>query len=223
MIFGKKPEVMGETPDDASKARTPLRPLPTPIADIPTKYPSRKSNGIQAIIVVIFLASIFALIVPVSIYHPFHGWECGVYLSIPLLPLLALSYMPVQRFMAARLPAKKDAGLPLLLLLPLLFIPMGAEFYVNGRFDTSAPETATFTVIDKGWTSSKSGRHYYAYINSPEPSPLPFSFSAHQSLGITHGSYDRIIPNASHVTLAIHQGFLGLPWFDHVNFSDLAN
>jgi hypothetical protein len=86
---------------------------------------------------------------------------------------------------------------------------------VNYYADNGEPETYTIPVASKHISSSKGGRHYKLRFPSPVESALPFAYDTHEIVRTNRGDFDRVVPGQTTVTIEVHRGALGLPWFKH--------
>ncbi len=85
----------------------------------------------------------------------------------------------------------------------------------NYYADSDEPETYTIPVASKYISSSKGGRHYKLRFTSPVESVLPFPYDTHEIVRTNRGDFDRVVPGQTTVTIEVHRGALGLPWFRH--------
>lgn len=84
---------------------------------------------------------------------------------------------------------------------------------INIICDTSTPEQMTFTVTDSMSKTAKNSKHYYAKIDTPDFIRLPLHFGFGEKVFINKDEYERIEPHETRITLEVHKGFLGFPWF----------
>ena len=110
---------------------------------------------------------------------------------------------------------RNQSGIVILLTAAVSGLLMTSLLAVNHYADHSAPETYTIPVADKHISSNKGTRHYKLRFPAPVESVLPFAYDTHEIVRTNRGDYDRVVPGQTTVTIEVHQGALGLPWFKH--------
>lgn len=86
----------------------------------------------------------------------------------------------------------------------------------NHYADSSAPKTYTIVVDGKYISHGRHGSRYYKVrFPSPVDSVLPFAYDTHETIQTDRGDYDRVVPGKTTVTVEVHSGALGLPWYRH--------
>lgn len=110
---------------------------------------------------------------------------------------------------------RNQGGLLIIITATISSALMTSVTAVNRYADRSEPETYTIPVADKHISSNKGTRHYKLRFPAPVESVLPFAYDTHEIVRTNRGDYDRVVPGQTTVTIEVHQGALGLPWFKH--------
>lgn len=109
-----------------------------------------------------------------------------------------------------------QSGMLILLTAAISGLLMTAPLALNRYADGSEGKTYTITVESKYISSGKGGSRYYKLrFPTPVASVLPFSYDTHEVVQTSRGDYDRVVPGQTTVTIEVHDGALGLPWFKH--------
>jgi hypothetical protein len=146
-------------------------------------------------------------------FLPLHPWESAIYLS-PILGGCAVLFFLAVRTTRIQVRNWSPNAQSVAITLPLLMSLYGAVFAFNILFDNSPAEEQTLVITKHLGSSFSRHRHYYVTFASPSPSPLPFAFSAYQDEMVARSDYMQIRPSVSRITLRLHRGFLGLPWYE---------
>jgi hypothetical protein len=96
---------------------------------------------------------------------------------------------------------------------------------LNQWLDWSAPEEKTYVLTSKSITNTRGGCSHSAVFASGAPDLIPFHLfpSAREGVCLGWSEYDRVIPGGTRITLRVHNGAFGLPWFERAyTLSDLA-
>lgn len=111
--------------------------------------------------------------------------------------------------------SKRDTFLYLFLIFIVYFFLVWAFFQANSVFDTSSAETKSFTVIATEEGANGLGQpRYYAYVPVPDFVDLPFHFTDRERIEISMSESRRIVVGVSQITLFVHHGALGIPWYE---------
>lgn len=90
----------------------------------------------------------------------------------------------------------------------------GAMLCLNQILDRGAATSYTATVQEKIVTQGKRHKNYFLRIPSPTAAWLPFlDFGGTEDISVNRGVYDRAAEGETTVTLAVHDGALGMPWY----------
>lgn len=86
----------------------------------------------------------------------------------------------------------------------------------NRVLDDSVVQYTTVAVTGKHTGHTKHGGTYYAAkVTIPTQSPLPFSFSGTENVHLLdHAAYDSVVPEKTTLRLRVHEGYLGIPWYE---------
>ena len=188
--------------DPATGLDTP--PLPSPEAN-----KRRDKNRVTILSLILVGCGIVSLL-----YTPFWPLESAIYIAGLCSPLYLLAYRPVAGFIASG--SAPDAKRVLLGLACCVLVGalVSVAFVANVTLDSSEAEQQPFVILYKDWSTHKNSRTYKAHIAHPFPSPLPFGFSDTESITIGKSDYDRVTEGSSKIVLTLHQGFLGMPWYE---------
>ncbi|MBP7252706.1 MAG: hypothetical protein KBA75_04390 [Alphaproteobacteria bacterium] len=111
---------------------------------------------------------------------------------------------------------RNQSGLVILHTATISAALMTGVLAINHYADTSEPKVYTIAVESKYISHGKHGSRYYKLrFPSPVDSILPFAYDTHEIVQTNRGDYDRIVPGQTTVTIEVHSGALGLPWFKH--------
>jgi len=170
----------------------------------------------------LFFVLIFGPLWAFKAYVPMHIFESFIYSAAILYPFVALLLLVKFKSDSPTSPtvSKASAGrrtLKFLLSLLLLFELIGVFYGVNVILDRSQAMPTAASVISKtGFecVHSRSGNSDCVEFVLPRPSPLPFTIMNMEDIELHHDDYKKAIPGQSTLTLFVHDGFLGLPWYE---------
>lgn len=199
-----------------------FEPLTPPDQTSSSDTPKKKTLGKQ-LATTIVLAAI--LMIGASLLHHskvFAIYETSVYIVLVSSPFGFFLYHRIKNWITATLGnASKYNGAIAFSAFFCLLVLIAALSY-NVYMDSSLPDKKSFTVIDKSTRSGKSSKYYYADIQRPDFVQTPFSFFSTESIRITKSEYDRLIPNATRISLSYHMGELAIPWYDDYALNGLG-
>lgn len=111
---------------------------------------------------------------------------------------------------------RNQSGMLILLTATISGLLMTLPLALNRYADSSEGKSYTLPVEGKYISSGKGGRRYYKLrFPTPVESVLPFSYDTHEVIQTNRGDYNRVVPGQTTVTIEVHGGALGLPWFKH--------
>ena len=93
-------------------------------------------------------------------------------------------------------------------------LAVSALLAVNCFADTSAPHIMTIPIESKYISHGKHGSRYYKLrFPSPARPLLPFAFDDYEITQTSSSNFSRVIPGQTAITIEVHPGMLGLPWY----------
>ena len=159
--------------------------------------------------------------------RPFRYWDTVCVVTVALLPVeLVLACFFVQDHPLAVAAAMARAGaranglggwlkLATAVLVLNLLLPVNGVLYLNQVLDRSAPVSQAL-LVQRVWSQDgRGGPSWYAGVVPPTRSPLRFaSFYADQPIRVSRRTWRTLEPGRSTLTLTVHAGAFGLPWYD---------
>jgi hypothetical protein len=120
---------------------------------------------------------------------------------------------------------KNLPGIILLLVPSIAGMLSSSVFIINHTLDHSTAKTYTMPIESKYISSGKHGSRYYKIrFLSPVPSVLPFEFDTHEVHQTSLDNYNRVIIGQTTLTIQVHDGALGMPWYDNrLSSGELSN
>jgi hypothetical protein len=93
------------------------------------------------------------------------------------------------------------------------FCMTGIVFAANKYFDHNPTERFELTALDKHVGSTKGGRVYKVFIESPVHGIFPFGGTYRESLRVSSDIFRRVVVGQSLISIDVHRGIFGLPWY----------
>lgn len=195
----------------------------------PSFRDSREAGNDSLPLLQLALASLLAILticslVQLQLANTFNSIAAMLYAAILTSPAYAVILLVLRGLIGWLSPwgTRKIAAS-----LILLVIAIGANgLALNKWLDRSAPDERTYLIEDKSISNSRSGPSHVASFVNDMPPPLPFQMLllSREGVGLRWSEYDRVIPGTTRITLRVHKGAFGLPWFERAyTLSDLAD
>ena len=170
-------------------------------------------------VAVVLLGTIFVL----GGVHPLHPSDSFLLTGVPIMLVeLALAFCFARGAIANVLAgAKGSSGIqrihrlvlvPMIIIIAAAMAPTVAVLYANQALDHSAGVTQTLPVLRTYSQSSKGSTSYYAVVPATPPPALLFA-SSQDDIELPRATWQRLVPGKSTLTLVIHPGRFGLPWY----------
>lgn len=197
------------------------------------KKPNHKSVVICSLF---FTIAVSGLAILMALTSPLRPFEVFLYLFFwSALATFALMYfLPMEKWLfippkaenieniSVQISQLKTAIKTALTIKILIFISVACLFiYImlaaNKWLDASPAEKMTLPVTGKHIHDDEGSISYLAEVRSPIPSYMPFgiSMNSYENIVVSNQQeYDRVLPGHSQVTVSVHKGYLGFPWYE---------
>lgn len=172
-------------------------------------------KGIRAIKIIAFsipiLLEIFSLVIIIIGFVKYKPLDTGTILFAYIKYSIIASIVYIW-FITTMIKGRSNSHRELILIFFLTFsaFPLtgaGVTVFLNGYLDKSEPSVFTVSVINKYYTRSKNGKHYY-YIKVRSWRKEEIS----ESLSVSCNVYNSIINNKSKVKIITKKGYYNFEW-----------
>ena len=154
---------------------------------------------------------------------PLHPTDSYVLTGVPVMVVeLALTLCFARGFVVSVLSGAKGGGwfrritTPLAVLVVAAMVPTVTILYANQALDRGPGVERTLPVTRTYSHSHRGSTTYYAVVPATPPQRLFASSDAQEDIRLPRDTSQRLVPGQSTLTLTIHPGRFGLPWFSVV-------